>query len=144
VVGVPLVLENIASPVVIPGAEMSEPEFLAELARRTGCGLLLDVANLYAGVLNHGYDAAAYFEALPADAVVQLHVAGGEWIERVYVDSHARAVSDAVWELVERACARFPVKAIVIERDERLPRFEALLGEVERAHAAGVRHGRWA
>ena len=144
VVGVPLVLENIASPLVLPGAEMSEAEFVAEIARRTGCGLLLDVANLHAGALNNGIDAEAYFAALPPASVVQLHVAGGEWIDRTYVDSHARPVPEPVWELTRRACERFPVRAIVVERDERLPNFALLLGEVERARTLGTECGRWA
>jgi uncharacterized protein (UPF0276 family) len=77
---------------------------------------------------------------LPAEAVVQLHVAGGEWNAETYVDSHACAVSEDVWRLTERACERFPIRAIVVERDEALPPFDDLLGEIERARtiAAGA------
>ncbi len=140
---VPCALENIASPFVLAGAEMSEPEFLSQLTERTGCGLLLDGDNLHANVANHGGDAERFMDALPPDAVVQLHVAGGEWIAETYVDSHAHAVDEDVWRLVESACRRFPIKAVVIERDERLPIFDDLLAEVKRAHAIGAGAGRW-
>jgi uncharacterized protein len=132
---IPCVLENIAAPMILSGAEMDEPHFLCALVERTGCGLLLDVENLHANALNFGFDPERYLDALPQSAVVQLHVAGGEWNGATYVDSHARAVHEAVWELTERVCARFPVRAIVVERDEALPPFESLLGEIERARA---------
>jgi uncharacterized protein (UPF0276 family) len=140
---VPCALENIAAPFALAGAEMSEAAFLTRLVERTGCNLLLDVENLSANCTNSGGDPDAFMDALPAAAVVQLHVAGGEWIDGTYVDSHARAVAGGVWDLVENACRRFPVKAIVVERDERLPDFEELLGEIERARAIGARANRW-
>jgi uncharacterized protein (UPF0276 family) len=139
----PCALENIAAPFVLPGAAMSEAEFLGRLVERTGCGLLLDVENASANAVNFGGDAEAFFDALPAAAVVQLHVAGGEWIDGNYVDSHARAIAEGVWDLVESACRRFPVKAIVVERDERLPPFAELLAEIERARTIGETTGRW-
>jgi uncharacterized protein (UPF0276 family) len=135
----PCLLENIASAFVMPGAEMDEAHFLAELVARTGCGLLLDVENLHANALNFGFDIDRYLDTLPARSVVQLHVAGGEWRGDTYVDSHARPVDETVWELTERICARFPVRAIVIERDEELPPFDDLLREIERARAIGSR-----
>jgi uncharacterized protein (UPF0276 family) len=134
---VPFALENIAAPVRLGGAEMDEAEFLAALVERTGCGLLLDVENLSANALNFGFDVDAYLDALPAAAVVQVHVAGGEWNGATYVDSHAHAVRDEVWHLTERVCARFEVRAIVVERDEALPPFDALLSEIERARTIG-------
>jgi uncharacterized protein (UPF0276 family) len=140
---VPCALENIAAPFVLPGATMSEAEFLTRLVERTGCGLLLDVENVSANAVNFGGDAEAFMDALPADAVVQLHVAGGEWIAGTYVDSHARPISEGVWNLVASACRRFPIKAIVVERDERLPPFAELLAEIERARAIGEATGKW-
>ena len=129
----PCALENIAAPVVLGGAEMEEPAFLRALVERTGCSLLLDVENLHANALNFGFDVDCYLDALPAGAVVQLHVAGGEWNGATYVDSHARAVHADVWRLVERVCNRFAPKAIVVERDEALPPFDEVLAEIERA-----------
>jgi uncharacterized protein (UPF0276 family) len=130
---IPCLLENIAAPLELAGAEMDEANFLAALVERTGCGLLLDVENLHANALNFGFDVERYLDALPAHAVVQLHLAGGDWNGATYVDSHARAVHEAVWRLTERVCARFPVRAIVVERDEQMPPFDALLAEIERA-----------
>ena len=142
-IGTPLLLENIACALAFPGAQMREEDFLCALVERTGCGLLLDVANLHANALNLGYDPLEFIASLPPESVVQVHVAGGEWIGKEYVDGHARSVPEAVWELAERVCKRFAVKAIVVERDENLPHFEELLAEVERAHAIGARYGRW-
>lgn len=130
---VPVVLENIAAPMRWPDAEMSESDFLCELVARTGCGLLLDVENLHANALNFGEDPRAVLAALPRDAVVQLHVAGGAYAGETYLDSHAYPVNDAVWELAAEACERFAIRAIVVERDERMPPFAELLGEIERA-----------
>jgi uncharacterized protein (UPF0276 family) len=135
---VPCILENIAAPAVLAGAEMDEPQFLAELVKRTGCGLLLDVENLHANALNFAFDIDRYLDTLPVDAVVALHVAGGEWNGARYVDSHARPVAEEVWRLTERIRARFPVRAIVVERDEALPPFDDLLAEIERARAIAL------
>ena len=135
---IPCLLENIAAPAVLAGAEMDEPHFLAALVERTGCGLLLDVENLHANALNFGFDIDRYLEVLPVEAVVALHVAGGEWNGATYVDSHARPVAEDVWQLTERICARFPVRAIVVERDEALPPFDDLLAEIERARAIAL------
>ena len=140
---VPVVLENIAAPVRLAGSEMSEAAFLRELTARTGCGLLLDVENLHANALNFGEDPRALLEGLPRDAVVQLHLAGGHWSGGTYVDSHAYRIDEAVWALAAEACERFPIAAVVVERDERLPAFGDLLAEIERAHALGARAGRW-
>jgi uncharacterized protein (UPF0276 family) len=136
---VPCVLENIAAPVILDGADMDEAQFLGALVERTGCGLLLDIENLHANAVNFALDVDRFLDALPAAAVVQLHVAGGEWNGTSYIDSHARPVAETVWELTERACARFPVRAIVVERDEALPPFDALLEEIERARAISRR-----
>jgi len=135
----PCLLENIASPFVMPGGEMDEAQFLAELVARTGCGLLLDVENLHANALNFGFEIDRYLDTLPVESVVQLHVAGGEWMGETYVDSHARPVAEAVWRLTERICDRFPVRAIVVERDEALPPFDDLLNEIERARTIATR-----
>jgi uncharacterized protein (UPF0276 family) len=141
---VPLVLENIAAPMRLDTAgDLSEGAFLAELVARTGCGLLLDVENVYANASNFGEDPRATFDALPPDAVVQLHVAGGGWSGATYLDSHATPVREAVWALAAEACRRFPIRAIVVERDENLPPFAELLHEVDRASAIGRAAGRW-
>ena len=143
-IDVPLILENITYAVALPGAEMDEAEFLAELLDRTGCGLLLDVTNLHTNAINHGFDPIAFLDRLPLDRVVQLHFAGGHWHDGVLVDSHSRPTPPEVWALLEEVLARAPVKGIILERDEDLPPFGELLDELDRARAIGRRHGRWA
>lgn len=129
----PLILENITYTVRLPGAEMSEAEFLAEVLERTDCGLLLDVTNLHTNAVNHGYDAHAFLEQLPLERVVQLHFVGGEWHKGLLVDSHSQPTPPEVWELMEKVLARAPVKGVVLERDENLPPFGELLSELKRA-----------
>ncbi len=129
----PLILENITYTVRLPGAEMSEAEFLAEVLERTDCGLLLDVTNLYTNAVNHGYDPRVFLRELPWERVVQLHFTGGHWRNGVLVDSHSQATPPAVWELMEKVLIRAPVKGVILERDENLPPFGALSSELERA-----------
>ncbi len=126
----PLILENIAYTVTVPGREMSEAEFLTEVLERTDCGLLLDVTNLHANAVNHGYDSQAFLEQLPLERVVQLHFVGGHWHNGVLIDSHSQPTPPKVWALMEAVMARAPVKGVVLERDENLPPFEELLGEL--------------
>jgi uncharacterized protein (UPF0276 family) len=140
----PLVLENVAYLQAVPGSEMSEADFLAEVVERTDCGLLLDVTNLHANAVNHGYDALAYLARLPLERVVQLHFVGGHWERDVLIDSHSRPTPPDVWALVDAMLARAPVRGAVLERDENLPPFAELVDELEQARAMGRRHGRWA
>lgn len=139
----PLLLENITTVVRVPGAEMDEPEFLTRVLERTGCGWLCDVANLYANSVNFGVDLNAAFERWPWDRLVQIHYAGGRWRQGVLIDSHDAATSEDVWSLYDRIVSRAPVKGAILERDERLPEFCELLGEVSRARRALEAHGRW-
>jgi len=143
VIRAPLILENITCPFVIPGAEMSEAEFLAEIVMRTGCGLLLDVTNLHINSINLGYDAEEALSQLPLEQVVQLHFAGGHQHGEVLIDSHSHPAPPEVWGLMEVILARAPVKGIILERDEDLPLFSELALEVQRARLLGRKLGRW-
>lgn len=140
---VPLILENITQTLVMPGAEMEEAAFVAELLARTGCGLLLDVTNLHTNATNHGYDPIAFLDDLPLERVVQLHFTGGHWEAGLLVDSHAEPTPSEVWSLLEEVLARAPVKGAILERDENLPPFNMLLAEVDQARAIGRRYRRW-
>ena len=142
-IDVPLILENITSSFILPGGELDEPAFLAELTARTGCGLLLDVTNLHANAINHGFDALDWLDRLPLERVVQLHFVGGHWHEGRWIDSHSRPTPPEVWDLMEIVVARAPIKGIILERDENLPRFDELLEELDRARAIGRCHRRW-
>ena len=139
----PLILENITATVLIPGAEMDEPEFVRAVLEETGCGWLCDVTNLFTNAVNQGRDAAAELDRWPWERVVQMHFAGGRMSEGVLIDSHDGPTSPEVWSLLEAAVARSKVKGIILERDERLPPFADLLDEVGKARTIGRRLGRW-
>lgn len=142
-VGAPLILENITWTVELPGAEMSEAAFLSEIVRRTDCGLLLDVTNLYVNSVNHQYDPREFLDALPLERIVQLHFVGGHWDDGVLVDSHSQATPAEVWNLLEEVLKRAPVRGVILERDENLPPFGELADELNRARGIGRRCGRW-
>lgn len=131
--GLPLLLENIAYPFPLPGAEMTEAEFVCAVIEESDAGLLLDLENVHANSANHGYDPIEYLESLPLDRVAEVHLAGGIWQEGQYVDTHSRAVPEESWTLLEWLVPRTAVRAVIIERDGNLPPFEELLAEVRRA-----------
>lgn len=139
----PLILENITCPFFVPGAEMTEVDFLSEVVERTGCGVLLDVANLHINSVNHGYDPWQALERLPLERVVQLHFVGGHQEGGTWIDSHSRPAPPEIWALMETVLAQAPVKGIILERDEALPPFAELEAEVARARTLGKKHGRW-
>jgi uncharacterized protein (UPF0276 family) len=140
---VPLILENITATVLIPGAEMDEPEFVATVLKEADCGWLCDVTNLFTNALNEGRDIACELDRWPWRRIVQMHFAGGRVSDGVMIDSHDGPTSPEVWRLLEAAVARSDVKGIILERDERLPPFQQLLDEIGEARTIGRRHGRW-
>lgn len=133
-----ILLENVSSYVSFRGCELTEWEFLAELARRADCLLLLDVNNVYVSAFNHGFDAKTYLDAMPVDRVQQIHLAGhshgGDWI----VDTHDAPVIDAVWDLYKHAIRRLGPVATMIERDDHIPPLDELLTELDRARVIGA------
>ncbi len=131
--GRPLTLENVSSYVRFEESEMTEWEFLAELTRRTGCRLLLDVNNVYVSAFNHGYDPLRFLDGIPADRVQQMHLAGHSDLGTYIVDTHDAAVCEAVWDLYAAALRRFGRVSTMIERDDNIPPLAELLPEVERA-----------
>ena len=131
--GLPLLLENIAYPFPLPGAEMTEAELVRAILEEADAGLLLDLENVHANALNHEYNAIEYLESLPLERVVEVHLAGGLWKEGQYVDTHTRAVPEESWKLLEWLVPRSDVRAVIIERDDELPPFGDLLAEVRRA-----------
>jgi len=131
----PLLLENASAYVAFRAREMEEAEFLAELHRRTGCGVLLDVNNLIVNAANLGSDPARALRALPAEAVGYLHLAGHAVLDDVRIDTHDAEVPDEVWRLFADAARRFPAAGVILERDERLPAYAELVAELEQARA---------
>ena len=142
-INAPLILENITYPLELPGAEMTEAQFLTEIVERTDCGLLLDITNLYTNAVNHDFDAATFLDAIPLEKVVQIHFTGGEWHEETLIDSHSRPTPPPVWELMAEVFRRAPVKGAILERDEDLPPFREIADELARAREIGKERGRW-
>ncbi len=134
-----ILVENVSSYLAFTHSEMSEPEFLVALATRAGCGLLLDVNNVYVSAHNHGFDARAFLQAIPPPLVQELHLAGHACNEvdgrRLLIDSHDRPVCDDVWQLYAIAIDRFRHAPTLIEWDSDLPPLDELVAEAHRADA---------
>ena len=125
-----MLFENPSSYLHFPGG-MSEWEFMAEMCRRTGCGLLLDVNNVFVSAVNHGFDAFDFLDGIPAGAVRQIHLAGHSQGKDLLVDTHDTPVSDAVWMLYAEAVARCGPVATMVERDAAIPPLAELLAELD-------------
>jgi uncharacterized protein (UPF0276 family) len=136
---VPLALENIATPIDWPGAELSEAEFVGEVAARTGVSLLLDLANLYANARNRGMDPVTVLDDLPLDRLAYVHVAGGVERDGVYRDTHRHAVPSDVLALVGEVCARTTPPGVLIEWDGCFPPEAQLAVEIRSVRKVTVR-----
>lgn len=146
-IGRPILLENPSTYVVFPQSTMSETEFIRELVRRTGCGLLLDVNNVFVSATNHGYSALAYLADFPLGHVGEIHLAGharqtDDEGGLLLIDSHDGPVADAVWKLFDIVIGRRgPVPALV-EWDSDIPDWPVLKTEAAAAQAVLDRHSR--
>jgi uncharacterized protein (UPF0276 family) len=132
----PLVLENPSSYLEFKDSTIEEWEFLSELARETGCGLLLDVNNVYVSAYNHGFDAERYVRGLPHEAVVQIHLAGPTDCGRYLVDTHDQPVPAPVWELYRLAQELTGGVSTLLEWDANIPDFPELVAELRKAETA--------
>ncbi len=130
-----ILIENLSAYVEFRDSAMTETAFLAELARRTGCGLLLDVNNLYVNAINLGFDPVDRLAELDPSTVVQIHLAGHTVVDGCLIDTHGSNVSDPVWSLYADVCRRFGPKPTLIEWDTDLPALDVLLSEAARASA---------
>ncbi|MEQ8265032.1 DUF692 domain-containing protein [Pseudohaliea sp.] len=139
--GRPLVLENPSSYLAFPGDEMSEWEFIAAIASRTGCGLLLDLNNIVVSAHNHGFAPADYIAGLPLQRVRQVHLAG-HTDGAIKIDTHDQPVSADTWALYEQVMPMLPGVAVMIERDDNIPPLPELLHELEQARALATRPAR--
>jgi len=128
-----ILVENASSYISYAGAEMPEWEFVATLARRAGCLLLVDVNNIHVSACNHGFDPLQYLDAMPPDLVAEYHIAGHSVVEaageQLLVDTHDAPVTAAVWTLLEAALARIGRRPVLLERDARLPPLAELVAE---------------
>ena len=130
-----IALENVSSYVAYRDSTVTEWEFLGALAERADCGILLDVNNVHVSARNHGFDPHAYLAGVPADRVVQIHLAGHEDKGAYLLDSHDAAVPEPVWDLYREAVARFGRVPTLVEWDDRIPELEVLVGESRKAAA---------
>lgn len=128
----PLLIENPSSYISFADDVMPEWAFLAELAERTGCYLLLDINNIHVSATNHGFDAMTYIDAIPASRVRQIHLAGhSAGRDGLLIDTHDHPVPDPVWALYAKAIRRFGDVAVMIERDDDIPPLEELIAELD-------------
>ena len=138
---VPFLLENITYLFEWPDSDMSDAEFINLICRETGAALLLDVENLYLNSRNHGFDPRAFLDALPADLVQEIHVAGGvtvreNFLQRpFFADTHSHPVPDGALDLLDHVLERQRPATIVLERDDRLDAVAEILDDVARIRA---------
>ncbi len=142
----PILLENPSTYVAFASSTMSETDFIRMVARRTGCGLLLDVNNVFVSASNHGFSASAYLAGFPLEQVGEIHLAGhneqhDDENERLLIDSHDRAVSDSVWNLYTAVVSRIGPRPTLIEWDGNLPSWPVLRSEVQKARRVMAEHG---
>lgn len=137
-----ILVENVSSYLAFADSTIPEWEFVAEVARRSGCGVLLDVNNIWVNACNHGFDAARYLAAIDPRTVGEIHLAGFERIGDRLVDTHGARVSDEVWALYGTAIARFGERPTLVEWDADIPALEVLLDEAGKARSVLARPSR--
>ena len=133
-----ILLENPSTYLAFEESNLAETDFIAELAKRSGCGLLLDVNNVHVSATNHGYDAKTYLAAFPMQHVEEIHLAGHSIRVDAHgmpllVDSHDQPVAEPVWRLYRDVIARIGAIPTLIERDANIPSWDELFGEAEYA-----------
>jgi uncharacterized protein len=128
-----ILLENVSSYVSFKHSDLTEWEFIGEIARRADCLLLLDVNNIYVSAYNHGFDAAAYLAGVPGERVQQIHLAGHSNCGDYIIDTHDADVIDPVWDLYAKAITRLGPVSTMIERDDNIPPLADLIAELDQA-----------
>ncbi|WP_109127336.1 DUF692 domain-containing protein [Dyella sp. C11] len=144
VLGRSMLFENPSTYVSFVDSPMTEWEFLDHMSKRTGCGLLLDVNNVYVSSRNHGFDAHAFLRGIPADRVRQIHLAGHTETPEVLIDTHDQPVCVDVWSLYADAMSLLGPVATMIERDDAIPPLPEVLDELAIARDIGRRNMRLA
>jgi uncharacterized protein (UPF0276 family) len=132
-VEVPVVVENVSSYAEYHVSEMTEWEFLNEVVEKADCGILLDVNNIYVSSQNHEFDPLTYVNAVPAERVAQIHIAGHSRYEKYILDTHDHPVIDPVWALYARAIERCGPTATLLEWDDKIPSFDEVHAEAMKA-----------
>ncbi|MGA7181317.1 MAG: DUF692 domain-containing protein [Thiobacillaceae bacterium] len=128
-----IILENISSYLEFSTSEMPEWQFLTELVKLSGCGILLDVNNIYVNAMNHGHDAIQFIMSMPREAVQEIHLAGFDQSAGLLIDTHGKPVHDDVWKLYRLVLQRFGRIPTLIEWDTDIPPLDVLLAEADKA-----------
>jgi hypothetical protein len=126
-----ILLENVSSYLAFHESDMSEWEFLREVAARADCAILLDINNIYVSSVNHGFDALTYLRAIPTDRVRQFHLAGHSDLGGHLIDTHDHPIVEPVWDLYRAAVAQFGAVPTMIERDDNIPALSELVAELQ-------------
>jgi uncharacterized protein (UPF0276 family) len=129
----PILIENVSSYLTFAASTMSEWDFLVAVARRSGCGILLDINNIYVSASNHGFDAKTYIDAIPAHLVGEMHLAGFDHCDDFLIDTHGQPVHAPVWDLYAYALERLGPKPTLIEWDTDIPALAVLQDEAAKA-----------
>jgi hypothetical protein len=135
-----ILVENVSSYLRYRHDSIPEWEFLAELSARSGCALLLDVNNIYVSAQNHSFDPQRFIDAIPAQRVREIHLAGFEEADGILIDTHSRPVHDAVWDLYRYAIRRLGPRHTLIEWDADLPPLETLVAQAQQAEDIMLQH----
>ena len=138
-----ILLENVSSYLTYAESTLSEWDFLAEIAQRADCGILLDINNVFVSSKNHGFDPFEYLCAIPVDRVGQYHLAGHSDYGAYLLDTHDAAVCDEVWSLYREAVRRFGLVSTLIEWDEKIPELEVLVAESRKARTMEMSSLSW-
>ncbi|MDP9090091.1 MAG: DUF692 domain-containing protein [Pseudomonadota bacterium] len=139
-----ILLENVSSYLSYCADEMTEWEFLREVALRADCNILLDINNIYVSSVNHGFDAFTYLQAMPKYRVRQLHLAGHSDLGGHLIDTHDHPIVAPVWDLYARAVGLFGDVPTMIERDDNIPELSELVAELDVARGIAASHSRQA
>jgi uncharacterized protein (UPF0276 family) len=132
---VPFALENTSSYMAYTSSEMSEWQFIAEVAERADIGLMFDVNNVYVSAYNHDFDAREFIASVPHERIVQIHLAGHTHLGEVIIDTHRGHVIDGVWDLYRATLAQTGPVSTLIEWDDEIPDWSVLAAEAEKARA---------
>ena len=136
--GRPILLENLSSYVTYKDSEITEWQFFNEVARRSGCEILLDINNIYVSARNHDFNPEDYLNGISKEKVKQFHLAGHNDYGDYVIDTHDHPVADPVWQLYETALQRFGWISTMIERDDNIPPLVELLAEIDKAREIAV------
>src|SRR3984893_2731554 len=137
-----LLLENVSSYLTFEESDMSEWEFLSEVAERADCAILLDINNIFVSSVNHGFDAKTYLHAMPKNRVRQFHLAGHSDLGGHLIDTHDQLIVEPVWHLYREAVKHFGEVPTMIERDDNIPPLSDLVAELDTARDLCCRHAR--